>query len=315
MSGAWAAGVLGQGDALRTLDGLLRRAGQGRFVMLQGPRGVGKASTAQRLAVALGCTAESAPLQPCGSCPVCRGGLEHPDLVSLVPEKAGGTIKVDDVRESATQAAYPPLVARHRVWVVNPLERLTGGAANALLRLLEEPPSRLWVIGVTHNPSAVPITLRSRAYKVPFRTLDAATLQAILGVEDPVSQGAGTVERAGLVADAGFRRLQEAWQALLGARIYDPTGPVDFVKQLGAYPDGLRGFWVGLLAAGAVRATVADAGGNSYNDAFRSQLAGELDERAVLLAAIDALEAHVNPSFVCEDAVRRIRQIRKELRT
>lgn len=308
---SWAAGLRGQPDALRTLDGLRRREGRGRFVLCHGPRGVGKGTAVAAFARALACPQSLADGAACGQCAVCRQGPGHPDLPLLVPETDGGSIKVDAVRAESAQAGYPPLVAKVRVWIVDPMEALTDGAANALLRLLEEPPSLLWVLGVSHHLHAVPITLRSRAFKVPFRTLPSADLAALVGSDDPEAAGAGTIERARLVGDRGFRERAGAWEELLDRRQYDPIAAADFDKATASFPGGLAGFWTALLVAG----TVAGQGANAYNDGDPQRLALRLAERQVLLSALDDLEAHVNAKFVCEDVVRRIRQIRKEARS
>ncbi len=310
MSG-WATDIRGQTDAIRTLEGLRRREGRGRFVLCHGPRGVGKGTAAAAFARALACPQAKVEGQPCGRCAVCRQGPGHPDLPLLVPEADGGSIKVDAVRAESAQAGYPPLVAKARVWIVDPMEALTDGAANALLRLLEEPPTLLWVLGVSHHLHAVPITLRSRAFKVPFRTLPPSDLAALIGSDDPEAVAAGTIERARLVGDRGFRERAAAWEALLDRRLYDPIAAADFDKATASFPGGLAGFWTAWLISG----TVAGPGASAYNDADLQRLAPRLAERQVLLSALDDLEAHVNAKFVCEDAVRRIRQIRKEARS
>lgn len=309
MSG-WAASIRGQADGIRTLEGLRRREGRGRFVLLHGPRGVGKGTAAAAFARALACPDVAEDGRPCGRCAICRQGPGHPDLPLLAPESIGGSIKVDPVRETAAQAAYPPLVARARVWLIDPIEALTDGAANALLRLLEEPPSMLWVIAVAHHLHAVPITLRSRAFKVPFRILPAADLAALLDGTDATAAAAGTLERARLVGDRAFREYQKAWEDLLVRRRYDPMAAADFDKVVAGFPGGLAGFWSASLIAGAVAGPAQDA----YNGMDPRMLALRLAERQVLLAALADLEAHVNAKFVCEDVVRRIRQIRKEAR-
>lgn len=296
----WATTIVGQDVAVRTLDGLLDRDAPGRFILLQGPRGVGKRRTAEAAARFLLCASQP----PCGECLACRSPLEHPDAVLFSPEKPGGSILIDAVREAARAAPFPPVSANARVWVFDAMEELTAGAANALLRLLEEPPQHLWVFGITHNPSAVPITLRSRAAKIPFALLSSEALQQITGQ----AASGGTVERAELLHDERFRKDAASWQELIAARWYNPDAVVKFARSAGGRGGNLQSFFVSLLLADHDR----------YNDSRLLEdaeaLRAAVQEREALIQAISDLDANVNPAFVCESVVRTIRQIRKQVR-
>jgi len=308
----WCDGVVCQDDALKTLDGIMKIDSPGRFVLLHGPEGVGKRTVAEKMMSWALCSrlSENAP---CGQCLGCRNFADHPDAVHLTPEKSGGKIKVADVREAAAKAFYPPVSARNRAWLINPAEALTPSSANAMLRLLEELPSKLWVVAITHNPGAVPITVRSRAIKVPFRTLDSAGLESILGESGPAAN-AGTMIRASLLSNPDFQRQVETWQRLIATRRYDPDAAVKFAR--GAKSGlSLREFMIALLALSDV-ASVAASLPAAYNGESQQPVAAlvaALDERDVLLTAVTDLDRNVNPSFVCEDTVRRIRGIRRSL--
>lgn len=134
--------------------------------LFTGPPGSGRSYAALDLAAALMCTGvdEGKPLG-CGECDACQQVLEqhsHTDLVFIQPQEL--SISVDSVREIITRAATQPTVAAWRVVVIDKADRLTDGAANALLKTVEEPPERTVI--VMCSPSADPEdfsqTLRSR---------------------------------------------------------------------------------------------------------------------------------------------------------
>lgn len=230
----------------------------------------------------------------------------------LTPDKSGAAIKIDDVRAAAEQAFFPPLTARHRVWLIDPMEDLSGGAANALLRLLEEPPSKLWIVGVAHNLSAVAVTLRSRAVKVAFGLLSAQVLSSILNM--PIAR-AGTVERASLLADAALQKDIQVWRELLETTWYNPDNVAKFAKAAGGKSGGLREFYISLLLCYGGDATMRSLV-SPYRDEQSAWPAARwqafLEERQRLQAAVNELEANVNPAFVCEDTARTLRRIRKQ---
>lgn len=306
----WYTGIYGQDLAVRTLQGILATSDRGRFLLLHGPRGVGKATTAQALASYLLCKSAA---RPCGTCLACRDPFKHPDMAMLAPEKVGGSIKIEAVREASEPVFYPPLSGRNRVWLLDPIEDLTPGAANALLRLLEELPSWLWVIATAHNLSAVVVTLRSRAVKVPFGLLDAEALGRL--IENDTAANAGTMQRARLLADRDLQKSVQNWRALLDGTWYDPDAAVKFARSAGGKGGDLQTFFVSLLllyAQGKIALSSVSPYHGDPEDWPHSLWQAFLGERAMLQAAIGDLEANVNPSFVCEATARSIRRLRKQ---
>ena len=165
-------------DAPEVRDAILNAAGAARGLpgydpramshswLFTGPPGSGRSYAALDLAAALMCTGveEGRPLG-CGECAACRQVLDqhsHTDLVFIQPQEL--SISVGSVRDIITRAATRPTVAAWRVVVIDKADRLTDGAANALLKTVEEPPERTVI--VMCSPSADPEdfsqTLRSR---------------------------------------------------------------------------------------------------------------------------------------------------------
>jgi DNA polymerase III delta prime subunit len=110
--------------------------------------------------------------EPCGQCASCRIEETHPDLVVLEPEGAAGMIKVDSVRESIDTAYMTASMGGRRVVLVRPADCLNQASSNALLKVVEEPPSGTVFVFQTALPGKLLPTLvsRLRMVKVPMPT-------------------------------------------------------------------------------------------------------------------------------------------------
>ncbi|MEX3515254.1 MULTISPECIES: DNA polymerase III subunit delta' [unclassified Corynebacterium] len=173
--------------------------------LFTGPPGAGRSQAALAFAAALMC--ERGEKLGCGECASCRGILEegrHTDLVYLRPQEL--SIAVDTVRDIIGQAASRPTVARWRVIIFENADRLTDGAANALLKTVEEPTASTVIVMLA--PSADPEdfsqTLRSRCRHL---YIPAPSTEAI--VSQLVAEGAGESD-ARLAAVTSLRHVGRA---------------------------------------------------------------------------------------------------------
>lgn len=147
--------------------GLRRSAASGRLAhayLLVGPSGPAQ-ELALGLAAAALCEGAVAGAVDCGcaSCRAVRGGW-HPDL--RLVDLSGSVIRIAHMREVARAASLSPARGRRRVFVVQPADRLSGPAANALLKVLEEPPAPALFILVTEKRFSLPPTVLSRCQLV-----------------------------------------------------------------------------------------------------------------------------------------------------
>lgn len=154
--------------------------------LFHGEEHVGKFLTATRLAQALNC---EQPLQADDhdSCGLCRSCLQvaartHPDCVVIEPDRESSTpqIKIEQVRDIDQHFIYRPLVGERKICLIDGADRLTIGAANALLKTLEEPPGHGLFILVSSRPYALPITIRSRCQSLRFTPSAQTQVEAAL---------------------------------------------------------------------------------------------------------------------------------------
>lgn len=156
---------------------LATRARPAQALLLTGPRGVGKGALAQAWAHALLCESPRPDGAACGECPACHwlATGAHPDFKLLTlqekPGKEGETrlataIEVDQAREVVDFVQLSTYRAGYRVVLVNPANSLNVAAANALLKVLEEPPLNTVFVLVSDQPRQLLPTIRSRCTRL-----------------------------------------------------------------------------------------------------------------------------------------------------
>ncbi|APE18032.1 DNA polymerase III subunit delta' [Mycolicibacterium pallens] len=155
--------------------------------LITGPPGSGRSVAAQCFAAALQCTSAGTP--GCGECRACTTTMAgtHGDVRRIVPE--GLSIGVDEMRTIVQIASRRPSTGRWQIVVVEDADRLTEGAANALLKVVEEPPpSTVFLLcAPSVDPEDIAITLRSRCRHVALVTPPAAAIAQVLMDTDGMS--------------------------------------------------------------------------------------------------------------------------------
>lgn len=147
---------------------------QGRLshaYLLTGISGLGKADFAHQFAAILMCEAMEAEKEtPCGGCKGCQlfHANTHPDFIQVMPQEAGHAIKIDQVRSLSQQLSQKPQRGKCQVVVIAPAEAMPVGAANALLKTLEEPLGNVVIFLVAQHAEQLPATIVSRCQQVCF---------------------------------------------------------------------------------------------------------------------------------------------------
>ncbi len=134
-----------------------------------GPEGVGKATVARALALALHC--RKGRDDACGECSACMKVLHgnHPDALEIVPE--GAQIRIDQVRELRHRMVHRPVESNMRTVIIDEAHKMNPQAANALLKILEEPPEGNLLMLISSSTSALLPTVVSRCQVLTFSPL------------------------------------------------------------------------------------------------------------------------------------------------
>ena len=141
---------------------LAGRSQHAHAYLLHGPAGIGKRALAERLMASLLCQRPTP--EACGECKSClllKAG-SHPDNYILEPEEADKAIKVDQVRDLVSFVVQTAQLGGRKVVLIEPVESMNINAANALLKSLEEPSGDTVLLLVSHQPSRLLPTIKSR---------------------------------------------------------------------------------------------------------------------------------------------------------
>lgn len=174
--------LIGQEPMVRTLTNAFDSGRIAQAWMLTGVRGVGKTTTARILARALNYKTDDidkptiALDKPGEHCEAIMEG-RHVDVIEM---DAASHTGVDNMRELLDQVRYAPVSARYKIYIIDEVHMLSGGAFNAMLKTLEEPPPHVKFIFATTEIRKVPITVLSRCQRFDLRRVDAGELTAHL---------------------------------------------------------------------------------------------------------------------------------------
>lgn len=182
--------------------------------LFTGPPGSGRSTAAVAFAAALQCTDPDVP--GCGHCHSCSTVMAgtHADVRRVIPE--GLSIGVKEMRELVSVASRRPGVGRYQVVIVEDADRLTEGAGNVLLKIVEEPPARtvFLLCAPSVDPEDISVTLRSRCRHVALTTPSVESIaQVLIGTDglDPEQAHMAAAISGGHVGRA--RRLARDEQA------------------------------------------------------------------------------------------------------
>ncbi len=144
--------------------------------LFNGPRGTGKTSSARIFAKSLNCqTFDQPTINPCCKCDLCRQ-ITDGSALDIIEIDAASNTGVENIREIIERARFAPTQARWKVYVIDECHMLSTAASNALLKTIEEPPSRVVFILATTNPEKVLNTIKSRCQKFDFRRISLSDI-------------------------------------------------------------------------------------------------------------------------------------------
>ena len=175
------ASLKGQESAVSLLKSSLKNNKLSHAYIFAGCEGVGKMLAAMNFAKAVNCE-KTVSSEPCDACRSCKKieALNHPDISIVKPEKEGGSIKIEAVRQLIKDIYFKPFEAKKKVYIIDGAQNMKHEAANALLKTLEEPPTDSILILITDNLKALFHTIVSRSQVVRFFPLKTGQIKDIL---------------------------------------------------------------------------------------------------------------------------------------
>ena len=209
------ADVIGQEHVTTPLSNALTSGQIHHAYLFSGPRGCGKTSSARIMARSLNCEKGPTP-NPCGTCQSCKDLVANgPGSLDVIELDAATHGLVDDARDLRDKAFFAPVQSRYKIYIIDEAHQLGPGAANALLKVVEEPPAHVLFIFATTEPEKLISTIRSRTHHYPFRLVPPAILSTHL---EKVCESEGIKAAKGviqLVVRASGGSVRDA-QSILG---------------------------------------------------------------------------------------------------
>ncbi len=329
----------------RPLDILRRALDTGRVhhaYLFTGLEGVGKFMTAHAFSALVNCLErpEGEFRDACGSCSSCRkiGQLQHPDLMVIEPD--GTRIKIDQIREVQKASSKAPYEARYRMVIIDQAHTMTEQAANALLKTLEEPATRMRLILVTDQPHMLLDTIISRCQILRFGALETDDVVELLedltadsdAFEEPVpaqelavaaGYGEGSVGRSFAVLESGMLDARkDVIQQVMSLPAQRPVPLLDLAEELSGSRDEfvrkldvLKLFFRDVMMYQATGST--DRLVNRDLVSQVDEYAGDVDREAVLdllddiRQAQNKLDRNVHAQLIAENLLERFRGARQ----
>jgi DNA polymerase-3 subunit gamma/tau len=288
------ADVIGQEHVTVPLSNALTSGKTHHAYLFSGPRGCGKTSSARIMARSLNCEQGPTPT-PCGLCQSCKDLVANgPGSLDVIELDAATHGLVDDARDLRDKAFFAPVQSRYKIYIIDEAHQLGPGAANALLKVVEEPPPHVIFIFATTEPEKLISTIRSRTHHYPFRLVPPVILAEHL--EKICKEEGATVAKGviPLVVRASGGSVRDALSVL--GQLLAGAGPDGVSYEIAIQ---LLGFTDGALLDDAVDALAARDGATLFKTIDRviesghdpRRFASDLLERLRDLMIVDALAA------------------------
>ncbi len=195
---------LGNQLAQKHLSSLLASNNIPQALLFSGPEGVGKATLAKAFAKSL----------------LNSKKQDHPDLSILTPEGKSLTHPIENIRALINDFALPPYEATRKIVLIEDAERMLPYAANALLKILEEPPIYGYLILTSSHPDKLLPTILSRCTEIPFQPLSKADILTYLSAHSDRHD----LDQLATLSQGSLSRVQNLLEGTL-----DPAPIIEFI--------------------------------------------------------------------------------------
>ncbi len=171
--------LFGQQHIVNTLKNAIRLDRIGHAYLFCGPRGTGKTTTARILAKAVNCLDPDPGNRPCNTCAACNA-INSNSTTDVIEIDAASNRGIDDIRELRERVKFAPTMLDTKFYIIDEAHQITGAAANAFLKTLEEPPAHTRFVLATTDPEELLQTIVSRCQRFDFRRIGIDAMTACL---------------------------------------------------------------------------------------------------------------------------------------
>ena len=267
--------VVGQDSVISSLKNSLKQGKISHAYLFTGPRGCGKTSVARIFAHDIN---------------QFKYELED-NYVDIIEIDAASNRGIEDIRELREKAFIAPTEGKYKVYIMDEAHMLTREAANAFLKILEEPPAHVVFIMATTNPEKLPITITSRAVIYNFSLAPTATMTAHLQKIAKVEKISITDDALAIIIQRGGGSFRDSISLLDQlSTLTDQTLTAELVEQALGLPqtqlvrDLLQSF------------TTGDA--NAITTALATAINGGVKEEALVEALLTEITADPRPELL-----------------
>jgi len=215
--------LVGQDHVVHTLRNSIALGRVSHAYLFCGPRGTGKTTTARLMAKAVNCLNPDPHARPCNECTACVA-INANATTDVIEIDAASNRGIDDIRDLRERVKYAPTQLRTKFYIIDEAHQITGAAANAFLKTLEEPPPHTRFILATTDPEELLATIVSRCQRFDFRRISVDAMVARLRTVADREQIAIEEDALPVIARQATGSLRDALGMLDQLAVYRSTG-------------------------------------------------------------------------------------------
>ena len=218
--------LVGQEHVVNTLRNAIALNRVAHAYLFCGPRGTGKTTTARLMAKAVNCLAPDPRARPCNACQACEA-INTNATTDVIEIDAASNRGIDDIRDLRERVKYAPTQLKTKFYIIDEAHQITGAAANAFLKTLEEPPPHTRFILATTDPEELLATIVSRCQRFDFRRINLEATVARLQTVADREQIAIDDDALPVIARQATGSLRDALGMLDQLAVYRESGDAE----------------------------------------------------------------------------------------